>query len=187
MSKVQGKAQPFRTAGGVAAGRSKVQFRGLTPAAWGRFERDIGLRVFGQMNNAGQQGSDLAGQVIVITGGGRGLGREFARALSRGGASIALIARSEAELSETVAELSAAGGTAISFAADVSDFTAAGAIVDRVERQLGPVDLLINNAGVATALGPVSETEPRDWWRCFEVNLLGPYLYTRAVLPGMIA
>src|SRR5262249_44716198 len=88
---------------------------------------------------------------------------------------------------ETVAELSAAGGIAISFVADVSDFTAAGVIVDRVERQLGPVDLLINNAGVATALGPVSETEPRDWWRCFEVNLLGPYLYTRAVLPGMIA
>jgi NAD(P)-dependent dehydrogenase (short-subunit alcohol dehydrogenase family) len=129
----------------------------------------------------------LAGQVAVITGGGRGLGRAFARSLAAAGAKVALIARSEGQLVETAAEITAAGGAAIWFAADVTDWTAANRIVDQVERQLGPVNLLVNNAGAATTLGPVAETEPRDWWRCFEVNLLGPYLYTRAVLPGMIA
>ena len=128
----------------------------------------------------------LAGQVAVVTGGGRGLGRAFARSLAAAGASVALIARSESQLAETAAEISDAGGTAIAFTADVADYTAAGKIIDQVEKRLGPVDLLVNNAGVATAIGPVSETEPRDWWRCFEVNLLGPYLFIRAVVPGMI-
>jgi len=125
--------------------------------------------------------------VVLVTGGGRGLGRAFARSLAAAGSAVALIARSESELAETAAEIGEAGGTAIPFTADVADYTAAGGIVDQVERRLGPVNLLVNNAGVATAIGPVSETEPRDWWRCFEVNLLGPYLFARAVLPGMIA
>jgi NAD(P)-dependent dehydrogenase (short-subunit alcohol dehydrogenase family) len=130
---------------------------------------------------------DLKGHVAVVTGGGRGLGRAFARSLATAGASVALIARSESQLKDAVAEITESGGTAISFAADVADFTAAGRVIDQVEKQLGPVNLLVNNAGIATAIGPVAETEPRDWWRCFEVNLLGSYLFARAVLPGMMA
>src|SRR5262249_48040481 len=130
---------------------------------------------------------ELAGQVAIITGAGRGLGRAFAQSLAGAGAAVALVARSKDELEQTAAEIGAAGGTAISFVADVADHSAAATITDQVERQLGPVNLLVNNAGAATALGPVSQTEPHEWWRCFEVNVLGSYLYTRAVLPGMIA
>jgi NAD(P)-dependent dehydrogenase (short-subunit alcohol dehydrogenase family) len=137
--------------------------------------------------SAAQSPVDLKGHVAVVTGAGRGLGRAFARSLATAGASVALIARSEGQLAETAAEISDARGTSISFTADVSDYTSAGKIIDQVEKQLGPVNLLVNNAGIATAIGPVSATEPRDWWRCFEVNLLGPYLFTRAVVPSMIA
>jgi len=138
------------------------------------------------MDSRADQPIDITGQVAIITGGGRGLGRAFATAVAAAGASVALVARSEGQLSEVTADIASAGGRAISFAADVADYTAASRIVDQVERQLGPVSLLVNNAGVATAVGPVAETEPRDWWRSFEVNMLGPYLYSRAVLPGMI-
>jgi len=140
------------------------------------------------MNGAARQEQiRLAAQVAIVTGGSRGLGRVFAHTLAAAGASVALVARSESELDQAASEIIASGGQAISFAADVTDHEAAIRIVDRVEKQLGPVNLLVNNAGVATALGPISETDPGDWWRCFEVNLLGPYLYTRAVLPGMMA
>jgi hypothetical protein len=67
---------------------------------------------------ADQQQIDLGGQVAIVTGGGRGLGRAFARSLASAGTSVALVARSEAELAETVAEIAAAGGRAISFTAD---------------------------------------------------------------------
>ena len=60
-------------------------------------------------------------------------------------------------------------------------------MVQEVERSLGPVDLLVNNAGLVGPIGPTWETDPDDWWRCLEVNLRGPMLCSRAVLPGMIA
>src|SRR5215831_15704847 len=151
------------------------------------FIRKVPSDTFKMNYDSNQSRGELGGQVAIVTGGGRGLGRVFARSLAAAGAAVALVARSESQLAETAAEIGEAGGTALSFTADVADYTAAGRIVDQIERQLGPVNLLINNAGVATAIGPAWETEPRDWWRCFEVNLLGPYLFARAVLPGMIA
>jgi NAD(P)-dependent dehydrogenase (short-subunit alcohol dehydrogenase family) len=128
----------------------------------------------------------LNGQVALITGGGRGLGRAFAETLAAAGAAVAVVARSAAEVEETAAGIVARGGQALALAADVSDPAAVERAVLDVERQLGAVDLLVNNAGVSGPIGPITDTDPEQWWRCLEINLRGPFLYARAVLPGMI-
>ncbi|MGO9465186.1 MAG: SDR family NAD(P)-dependent oxidoreductase [Isosphaeraceae bacterium] len=130
--------------------------------------------------------TDLAGQVAVVTGGGRGIGKAIAMGLAKAGCSVAVIARSPDQLAGTANEITQAGGRAIAITADVSDPLAVERMVLEVETSLGPVDLLVNNAGAAGPIGPTWETDPNDWWRCLEVNLRGPMLCSRAVLPGMI-
>ena len=135
----------------------------------------------------GREHFDFSGQVALVTGGGRGLGRAFAQALAGAGARVAVTARSGRELAETVGLIEEAGGTAIALPADVTDQPAIVRVVDAVEEQLGPVDLLANNAGVLGPSGRDWEVDVDDWWHTFDVNLRGAFLYARAVLPGMIA
>jgi NAD(P)-dependent dehydrogenase (short-subunit alcohol dehydrogenase family) len=125
--------------------------------------------------------------VAIITGGGRGLGRAFAVALAQQGVRIAVTGRTEAEIGATVQEIEASGGRAIAIPGDVTDGQAVEHTVARAEAELGPIDLLINNAGMLRALGVVADIDVDDWWREVEVNLRGPLLYAKAVLPGMIA
>ena len=79
------------------------------------------------------------------------------------------------------------GGRAIALTANVIDQHAVESMVNETERQLGPVDLLVNNAGSLVAIGPVWEADPIEWWRDVEINLRGTFLCARAVLPGMVA
>jgi NAD(P)-dependent dehydrogenase (short-subunit alcohol dehydrogenase family) len=130
---------------------------------------------------------DLTGQVAIVSGGGRGIGRAIALELASAGASVAVVARSLDQIVETVQDIVKMGGRAVAEPADVSEPEAIGRIVREVERALGPVDLLVNNAGVAGPLGPIAETDPGEWWHCQEVNVRGPLLCTRAVLAGMVA
>jgi NAD(P)-dependent dehydrogenase (short-subunit alcohol dehydrogenase family) len=125
--------------------------------------------------------------VVLITGGGRGLGRAFALALARTGAQVAVTARSESELAQTVALIEQAGGRALALPADVTDQHAVACVVAAAESQLGPIDVLINGAGRFQALGPAVQVDPDDWWREVEINLRGPFLCAHAVLPGMMA
>jgi len=83
--------------------------------------------------------------------------------------------------------IQAAGGRAIPLPADVTDQRAVAWVVEETVRQLGPVDLLINNAGSASAGGPIWEIDPETWWKDVTTNLFGTFLCSRAVLPGMIA
>jgi NAD(P)-dependent dehydrogenase (short-subunit alcohol dehydrogenase family) len=129
---------------------------------------------------------ELAGQVAIITGASRGIGRAFAQAFAAAGAAVAATARSEEELRETVAMIGAAGGRAISIVTDVTDAHAVEQMVRRVEGELGPIEVLINNAGAARAIGPLWECNPDEWWRDVETNLRGPFVCCRAVVPGMI-
>jgi len=129
---------------------------------------------------------ELRGQAAIVTGGGRGLGRAIALALARAGARVGVVARSEEQLTETVRSVTEAGGEALAVVADVSDAAAVERMAREVERALGPVDLLVNNAGTVGPLGPMWEADTGDWWLAIEVNLRGPYLCSRAVLPGMI-
>jgi len=130
---------------------------------------------------------DLSGSVAIVTGGGRGIGRLVAEALAAAGAAVAVTARSEDQLAETVASITRAGGTAIALPGDVSDPEYVTEAVYLVEQLLGPIDLLINNAGIAGPIGPVWEVDAGEWWRTFGVNLQGVFLFAHAVLPGMVA
>jgi NAD(P)-dependent dehydrogenase (short-subunit alcohol dehydrogenase family) len=125
--------------------------------------------------------------VALITGAGRGLGRAFAEALAQQSVKVAVTGRTEAEIQATAQAIRQSGGRAIALAGDVTDRQAVEHTVARTEAELGPIDLLINNAGRLRALGVVAEVDPDDWWHEVEVNLRGPLLYAKAVLPGMIA
>lgn len=129
----------------------------------------------------------LAGQVAIVTGGGRGIGQAIAKALARAGAAVVVTARSEQQLTETVAEIRAQGGQATSVAADVTDPKAVERLVVEAERAFSAVDLLVNNAGSARGIGPLWEISPEDWWSDVTTNLKGTFLCAHVVLPGMIA
>jgi 3-oxoacyl-[acyl-carrier protein] reductase len=129
---------------------------------------------------------NLSNQVAIVTGGGRGLGRAFARALASVDAKVVVISRSEDELKTTVQLIESEGGTSIYYLADVTDESAMKEIVADIERRFSPIDILVNNAAVLTPLGFDWEVDAEEWWRTFEVNVRGPFLCTQAVLPGMM-
>lgn len=129
----------------------------------------------------------LGGEVAVVTGAGRGIGRAAAVALARCGAGVGLVARTAAELEETAALCREAGAPGVRVAvADVSRAAEIGAALAEIERELGPVSILVNNAGIVEP-APVVDTSEESWDRVLAVNLKGPFLAARAVLPGMLA
>jgi NAD(P)-dependent dehydrogenase (short-subunit alcohol dehydrogenase family) len=130
--------------------------------------------------------SELAGSVALVTGGGRGIGRVLALALAGAGAAVGLIARSPDQLAESVQLIEAAGGLAAAASADLSDPEAAATAVKTVRDELGPVDLLVNNAGISGPIGLAWEVQEEQWWRAVEVNLRGVALCSRLVLPEMV-
>jgi acyl-CoA synthetase (AMP-forming)/AMP-acid ligase II len=137
-------------------------------------------RLLAQRENAAYE-EDLTGTVVLISGGGRGLGRLLARTLASAGASVGVLARSGDELAETVAEIELAGGTAAAAVADVTDHAATAAAVAQLTHRLGPVEVLINNAGVTGPAGPMWDADPAEWWRTLEINLGGVHVLTRVV------
>ena len=131
--------------------------------------------------------TDLNAQVAVVTGGGRGIGRAMAQHLAAAGAAVAILSRTQEQLDQTVSLIEAAGGRVSAWAVDVTDEQAINQTITAVEQSLGPITLLVNNAGSSQSSGPIWEGDPADWWRDLEINLRGPYLCSRAVLPGMIS
>lgn len=129
---------------------------------------------------------NLQGQIAAVTGGGRGIGRVIAQTLAAAGATVAVLSRSASELAETVALIKQAGGRARAFTLDVLKESAVSKVMGKIERALGPLDLLVNNAGDGGPIGPLEQTDPALWWHTQEVNVRGPMLCTHAVLPGMI-
>jgi NAD(P)-dependent dehydrogenase (short-subunit alcohol dehydrogenase family) len=125
--------------------------------------------------------------VVLITGASRGIGRAMALEFASSGARMALIARSTAGLDETLAAVRSKGGSGAAVAADVTDENAVQAAFDRLVAELGPVDVLVNNAGISGPFGRMWEVAPERWWQTVEVNLRGTYICSRVVLPAMAA
>jgi 3-oxoacyl-[acyl-carrier protein] reductase len=128
----------------------------------------------------------IAGKTALVTGAGKGIGRAVALALAQAGVNVGLLARSEAQLRDVALEIAALGVKTSVVTADVADRTAVNLAVAQVHQELGPLDILINNAGTA-AFGKFLELDPEVWENIIRVNLLGTYYVTRAVLPEMIA
>jgi 3-oxoacyl-[acyl-carrier protein] reductase len=123
--------------------------------------------------------------VAVVTGAGRGIGREVARRLARDGRTVVVTARSADELAQTVALVEADGGSAVAVTADVTDPDAVRRLAETAEA-LGDVDVLVNNAGVTGNATPFLEGDIDAWWRVVEIDLRGPALVAHALLPGMV-
>jgi NAD(P)-dependent dehydrogenase (short-subunit alcohol dehydrogenase family) len=126
----------------------------------------------------------LDGQVALITGASRGVGLATALRLAGLGAATALVARDQGRLAEARERTEATGGRALALAADVSDADAMRAAVALTERELGGLDVLINNAGVGR-YGPVESFSPDDWRALLETNLTGVFIATQAALPAL--
>ena len=126
--------------------------------------------------------SESLSGVALVTGGGRGIGADVARELASCGMRVAVSGRTAAQVESVAAET---GGLALT--GDVTSRADVEGWVARTEAELGAVDLLVANAGVANWESEAWELEPEEWWRVLEVNVLGVYLSTRAVIPGMLA
>jgi NAD(P)-dependent dehydrogenase (short-subunit alcohol dehydrogenase family) len=124
----------------------------------------------------------LKGLVAIVTGGGSGIGREVAIALCKEGARVVFCGRRQASLDETMKMIQAQGGTASAVQADVSKEEDVDRLVKTALSVYGTLDILINNAGISGG-GPIHETVVGDWDQVMAVNLRGPFLMARAVLP----
>ena len=128
----------------------------------------------------------LRDRVALVTGGGRGIGRAIALAFAREGAHVAVTARTGAELDAVAAEIRALGRKALAVPCDVGERAQVDEAARRAAEGLGPVQILVNNAGIAVS-AKLLDTDDALWERHLRVNLTGAFLMTRAVLPGMLA
>ena len=127
----------------------------------------------------------LKNKVALVTGAGKGIGKAIAIALAKEGVHVGLMARTEKDLLSVAEEIKALGVNAAIATADVSNIADVNKAVEKIQNDLGPIQILINNAGTAT-FGKFLELEPEAWEAQVKVNLFGVYYVTRAVLPNMI-
>lgn len=130
--------------------------------------------------------AELAGQVALITGGGRGFGKAIAKAFAAAGAAVTVTARSTKQLDTTVREIKAAGGKAFAVPGDVTNSKDVERVIGAAHKHFGPATLLVNNAGLAGPFGPIGTIDPDEWWASQAVHVRGPFLYISGVLPEMI-
>ena len=127
----------------------------------------------------------LDGKVAIVTGGGRGIGRAIALRCAAAGADVALAARSVDQIEEVAGLIEGQGGRALPVATDLRDPGQVTRLAATVADELGDVDVLVNNSGIAGPMSVLWEIEPEEWDETIQVNLTGTFLCCRAFLPGM--
>ncbi len=127
---------------------------------------------------------DLTGKVAIVTGASSGLGASAAKAYAEYGADVALLARRKERIDELAAEITATGRRALAVPCDVGDIASVEAAVETVMKTFGKIDILLNNAGVATR-GTVENLAPEEWDKAMDINVKGIYLMCKYVVPHM--
>lgn len=129
--------------------------------------------------------TDLKNKNALITGAGKGIGKAIALALAKEGANVILIARTQEEIDNVAAKARSLRVKALALTSDVANIDSVNAAVEKALAEFKTIDIVVNNAGIA-AFGKFLELEPKEWERIIQVNLMGAYYVTRAVLPGMM-
>lgn len=132
-------------------------------------------------------GIRLDGRVAIITGAGQGIGRTFAKGFAQAGATAVIAERNQTKAEKVAAEIAAEDGRALAIETDVSSESSVQAMVAAIEHEFGRIDVLINNAGIFSALDmrPFDQIPLAEWEQVLRVNVTGPFLCARAVLPAM--
>jgi 2-dehydro-3-deoxy-D-gluconate 5-dehydrogenase len=129
---------------------------------------------------------DLSGRVAVVTGGNGGIGRGIALGLGQAGAAVALFGRNEEKNQRVLSELKAVGVPSMAVMVDVTDRAGLEPALNRAERELGDVGILVNNAGIASLSGGVLNEKPEDWDRVIETQLNAVFLLSRLAARSMV-
>ena len=128
---------------------------------------------------------NLAGRVALVTGGNRGIGRGIALGFAQAGAAVAIFGRNAEKNAEVLAELKATGARALALAVDVTDRTALEPAFRRVEVELGPVNILVNNAGIANVTGGILQETAESWDAVIETQLNAVFLLSKIAAASM--
>ncbi|WKL50351.1 3-ketoacyl-ACP reductase [Flavobacterium pectinovorum] len=129
--------------------------------------------------------TDLKNKNALITGAGKGIGKAIAIALAKEGVNVILVSRTQTDVDQLAIETSNLGVKSLALSADVSDINSINKAVQKALAEFKTIDILINNAGIAS-FGKFLELEPEAWEKIIQVNLMGTYYTTRAVIPNMI-
>ena len=149
---------------------------------WDYWERHLDPDLFIDRSLRGH----VAGKVVVVTGGSSGIGQATALMMARAGARVAVVARDEAKLADTVLEIEQEGGEAQGFSADLSDMEACDAVIDRITREMGPIEVLVNSAGRSIRRAIAGSYDRfHDFERCMQLNYFGSLRLIMRVLPMM--
>jgi 3-oxoacyl-[acyl-carrier protein] reductase len=131
--------------------------------------------------------ANLAGNVAVVSGAGRGIGRAIAKAYGAAGAEVFLLARSHGEIEDAATEITAGGGKAVALACDVADRATLTNVMAEIGSHAGGIDIMVINAGINVEPGPVAEGDPDKWAQVINVNVIAAYNQARLAIPQLQA